>query len=266
MLIALAVAVAFYLLAVAALWLLQDQMVFPGAGRGDRGLPLGMPKDAVQWLERDGVRTRLATVRPAASARAVVLYFGGNGEDLHAASYTLLELVRYGVEAIAAEHPGFGGSSGSPSVSSLLANADAAAAVARARAEQLGVPFIVVGSSLGSFCAVHAAAGTAVDRLVLRAPPSRLADVAKRAYPWLPVGLLLRHAFDNEADAAKVRCSALVVHGTDDTIVPSLFGEQVSRWLPQSRFVLVPGAGHNDLSLHPDGPVGPLLREFLFGQ
>jgi uncharacterized protein len=265
--IALFVLLGGYAAIVLAMWLLQDHLVFPGARYGDRGLPRVASNARVEALtvELAGERftTRCATLAPTSSPRAVLLYFGGNGEDLYNACYTIAELVRYRVEAVAIEHPGFGRSGGRPSVSSLLANALAARAFGLARAQQLGVPLIVVGSSLGSFPAVHAAKAGGVAKLLLRAPPTNLVEVAARHYRWLPVAVLLRHRFDNLAPAPQVACPVLIVHGDRDRTVPPDCGQRLGELFPQGRCELVAGFDHDDLSLAPDGPVGALLREFL---
>lgn len=258
-------AAALYVGVCVLLWWRQDAMVFPGAGRGDRGVPALVPPAVVGWLGQGAERTRIATIA-VPKPSCVLLYFGGNGEDLFAAVNSAAQLARYGGEAIAAEHPGFGASAGRPGVDSLLAAARRAAAHARTRATNLGVPLVVVGSSLGSFCGVHVAASGGVDRLVLRAPPTSLVAVAKAQFAWLPVSLLLAHHFDNLEPAARVRCPVLVLHGDADTTVPDRFGREVAAALPDARFVSVAGRGHNDLELAPEGPAGAAVREFLAGR
>ena len=91
-----------YVALCALLWMQQDRMVFPGAGRGDAGIPATSPGAAVQWIGPEGRRTRIATVAVDAP-RAVVVYFGGNGEDLYMTAGTAAGLARYGVEAIGVE-------------------------------------------------------------------------------------------------------------------------------------------------------------------
>jgi uncharacterized protein len=265
MLLFLSLTVLAYVALVALLWWQQDAMVFPGAGRGDRGVPAQQPPAVVTWIGPEARRTRLATVDQPAS-RAVVLYFGGNGEDLHSCVQQLAQLLPYGVDGLAAEYPGYGASPGRPSVEAFLATADAALAVALAHARRRQLPLVVIGSSLGSFAAVHAATRAGVDRLLLRAPPSRLAASAKHSYPWLPIELLLRHRFDSLAKAAAVPCPVLIVHGDRDDIVPPALGEELARALPQARFVLVPGRGHNDLDLGPGGPVAAEIAAFVLGR
>lgn len=265
MVVFLLVLVGLYAAVCGLLWARQDAFVFPGAGRGDRGLPAAAAGALVQWVGATEAATRIAVVQPAAGqpVRMVAVYFGGNGEDLFAAATSAVQLARYGAEVVAAEHPGYGASRGRPGVASLLAAAEAVVARARARAQELQVPLVVFGSSLGTFCAMHVAAAGGVDRLVLRAPPSTLAGVAQQHFPWLPVGLLLRHRFDNLAPARRVACPTLVVHGDRDGIVPLVHGQQVAAALPDARLVPVAGGGHNDLDLSPDGSLANELRAFL---
>lgn len=243
------------------LFVMQDRMVFPGAGHGDRGLPPLAVAAQIEWIGPAERRTRAMIVSPERPAH-VIVYFGGNGEDLFASAWTVESLARHRGEVIGVEHPGYGASGGTPSQANLLANASDAAAFARARATAAGVPLIIAGSSLGTFCAVHVAAEGGADKLLLRSPPTTLAAAAKKGFWWLPLGLLLRHRFDNLANAERVRCPVLVVHGEADNIVPVAFGQELAAAL-RAKFVPVPGCGHNDLDLSPDGPVGREVREFL---
>ncbi|MBL8738439.1 MAG: alpha/beta hydrolase [Planctomycetes bacterium] len=262
-----------YVAITALVWLKQDGMVFAGAGFPDRGVPILPTPVLVRWLGEGGERGRIATVTPRTAPIAVAVYFGGNGEDLYAAAFAAGELADYGLETFAHEHPGYGASPGSPSVASFLAAAERTVDAAALRARELGVPLVVIGSSLGTFCAVHVAArgGAAptsggpavVDRLVLRAPPTTLAAAAKARFGFLPVDLLLRHRFDNATLAPRVTCPVLVLHGDRDGIVPQALGRELAALLPHGRFVGVPGAGHNNLYLSVQAPVAAELRAFV---
>jgi uncharacterized protein len=244
------------------MYLMQDRLVFPGAGQGNRGLPV-LPRMATGMLKRsNGEQFRIVTVR-SEEVHGVLLWFVGNGEDLSSGAEQAEVLSRYGLLVIAAEYPGFGGSEGSPSVASILECAEAAAEQGKLSAGELGVPLFVAGSSLGSFPALHLASKGIGERLLLRAPPTSLVATARRSYWWLPIGLLLRHQFDNLKSAPAVRCPVLIVHGTDDDIVPTDMGRQLAAALPRAEFVAVAGCGHNDLDLSPGGPVGKKVAEFL---
>ncbi|MGE3174180.1 MAG: alpha/beta hydrolase [Planctomycetota bacterium] len=265
----LGIALAVYLLLVGVVAWNQDRLVFPMAGAGDRGSG-NLPGVTTSTLRRpDGGEFRIATARPidGTAPFAVAVYFVGNGEDLLSAAYGALELSRYGLEVVGVEHPGYGASAGPPNVETFQQGAEVAAAHARARAAALGVPLIAVGSSLGTFCAVHLAAQGLVDRLLLRAPPTSMAAAAKARFWWLPVDLLLRHRFDSLAVAGRVRCPALVVHGDRDGVVPLALGRELAAaFAGPTELIVVPGDGHNDLRLDREGPSGARIGAFLRGR
>ncbi|MBK8098336.1 MAG: alpha/beta hydrolase [Planctomycetes bacterium] len=252
-----------YVAIVAVLWLKQDLLVFPGAGNGDQ--PLDDPGAVtVQRLRRDGgLEFRIAIAEPA-DCRGVLLWFSGNAQDLRGAARWAALLRHYHLQVIAAEYPGYGTSAGEPGVASFLAMAEAAGRFALAQAKARGVPFLVGGISLGTFCATHVAAALPARRLVLCAPPTTMVEAAQQGYGWLPVRWLLRHRFDNHAVIAQVRCPTMIVHGEQDRIVPLAMGQRLAaRCSPPATLVPVPGCGHNDLPLEPEGPVGAVLQQFL---
>ncbi len=253
-----------YALLVTLMWWQQDRFVFAGAHRGERAVDApGVELFELEGLDRLPFRA-VRLVPP--KARAVLAFFVGNGEDLRSAARQVVGLAAHGVAVVAGEYPGYGASPGEPGVASILATADAVAAHAAALARDLGVPFVVGGSSLGTFCALHVAAAGGAARCLLRSPPTSLVAAASRQFWWLPVDLLLRHRFDNEATAARVRCPVLIVHGDSDRIVPLALGERLrSLCAGPAELVVVPGAGHNDLSLVVDGPVGARVGTFLRG-
>lgn len=254
-----------YVLVLALVWSQQDQLVFPAAGRPAR--PIDVPGAEVQWrVGLDDKRFRTARLVPP-EPRAVLAFFVGNGEDLTSGARRAAELAGHGVAVLTAEYPGYGASEGPPSVAALLRCAEVVAADAEALARERGLPFVVGGSSLGSFCALHVAAAGRAERCLLCAPPTTLADAAAERFWWLPVGLLLRHRFDNVATAAAVRCPVLLVHGDRDVVVPLSHGQRLRDLLGErAELIVVPGRGHNDLSLGVDGPVGAAVSAFLRGR
>jgi uncharacterized protein len=244
------------------LYLLQDRLVFPGAGRGDLGLPV-LPRMVTGVQERAGNEEfRIATLS-SETVHGVLLWFGGNGEDLYSGAVHAELMSRYGLLVIAAEYPGFGTSVGAPGVASIMECAEVTAEFGKRRAAELKVPLFVAGSSLGTFPALYLASKGIGERLLLCSPPTSIQATARRSYWWLPLGLLLRHQFDNLTPAAKVKCPVLIVHGAADTIVPPDMGRELAAAMPQAEFVLVPGCGHNDLDLSPSGPVAAKVAAFL---
>jgi pimeloyl-ACP methyl ester carboxylesterase len=51
--------------------------------------------------------------------------------------------------------------------------------------------------------------------------------------------------------APRTDVPALILHGTDDEVVPYAMGQRVAAAFPHGRLVTVPGGHHNDLFLGP---------------
>ena len=158
-----------------------------------------------------------------------------------------------------------GASDGPASVATFMAEAEAVGAHARQVADAQRLPLLVIGNSIGTFCAVHAASLGFADRLLLRAPPTTMVAAGSARFGFLPVGLLLRHRFDSLSKAPQVRCPVMVLHGDRDRIVPQHLGKQLAdAFAGPTEFVPCPGYGHNDLPISSEGPFGARIRAFLF--
>lgn len=262
--ILLLLAVVGYTLILLLLWLGQDGMVFPGAGRWNRPVELA-GVETVHLPGRDGT-FRVAVAEPE-NPTAVLLFFVGNGEGLASAADRAAAFARAGIAVVSPEYPGYGGSAGSPGVAAFEAAAEAACLHARGLAQKHGLPLCVGGHSLGTFCAVHLAAAGKADRLLLLAPPTSMVDAAQAQFWWAPVSLLLRHCFDSLAVAGHVRCPVLVLHGEQDEVVPIALGKRLcAAFAGPTEFVRVPGCGHNDLPRATEGSFGERIAAFVRGR
>lgn len=256
-----------YVVAAGLLWAFQERLLFAGQRRG-RGEPLP-PLDGVRVDEltlRDGTRIRIAIAEPKGTPRGAIVCFGGNGESLRSGrNWVRFWADDWDLRAIYAEHPGYGESGGEPSLVSFAASAEAAAQHARELSP--GLELAAFGNSLGSYCAMHAAARGLVDRVILRSAPSSIGDAGSHHYPWLPIRLLLRHDFDNLALARDVRVPVLVLHGDRDATVPIEHGRRLAEALgDHGRFVLAPGCEHNDVPMTRLGPLGAEIEAHLTGR
>jgi len=261
------IAVALYVFAVALVYVMQDTLMFPGAGQGkNQPLPNVQGVTTSRLSLGEGQEFRIARGVPAGKPRGVLLFFVGNGEDLRSGMQWAGDLTAYGVATVVVEYPGYGDSDGRPSVESFTAAADAAAEYAADQAAKLGVPLLVGGSSLGTFSAVYLASRGIGRRLLLLAPPTSTVEAGSRHYPWLPVGLLMRHRFDNLTPAAKVSRPALALHGDADRIVPVDMGRRVAEALRRGEFLLAEGYDHTRDPLSPWGPFADRIRAFLVGE
>jgi fermentation-respiration switch protein FrsA (DUF1100 family) len=115
---------------------------------------------------------------------------------------------------------------------------------------------VIYGESIGSGVAVQMASEIQPKVLILEAPFSAAADVARLRYPWLPVGLLLKDKFDNMAKIGDIRSSLLIIHGDEDATVPIELSQKLFRGARHPKeYVTVNGAGHADLYDHHAGHI-----------
>ena len=178
--------------------------------------------------------------------KKVVAYFHGNGEDL-ADSIPMISLLRsLGMGVLAVEYPGYGVAGGSPSERGAYAAAESALLWLRSD-RQIGPERVVLlGQSLGTGVASEMAKRGLGARLVLISPFTSVVEMARRMLPFFPAALV-RHPFDTESKAPAIALPVLIVHGTEDEVVPFTMGERLARLFPHAQLVPLAGGQHNDL-------------------
>jgi fermentation-respiration switch protein FrsA (DUF1100 family) len=252
-------ALAGYVALVALMYFAQRSMLyFPDTRRHTPAL-VGLPgAEEVTLQTSDGERV-LAWHVPAQDGKPMVLYFQGNGGGLNLRADRFRRLTADGIGLMALNYRGYGGSSGSPSETGLIADATAAYNFAAARYPDERIA--LWGESLGSGVAVALAAERPVARLVLESPFTSIADVAASIYWFAPVRLLIKDPYYSDARIGKIAAPVLVLHGARDDVVPIRFGERLYELIQgPKRFVRLADAGHNDHDGF--GAVG-MVRSFL---
>jgi uncharacterized protein len=193
----------------------------------------------------DGERVIVWHVPPRAN-NAVVLYFHGNAGSLVLRAERFLAITEDGTGLLALSYRGYGGSTGSPTEDGLLADADATYAYAAGRYPANRI--VLWGESLGTGVAVALATKRASAGLVLESPFTSAADIGASVYWFLPVRLLMKDQFRSDERIAQVTAPVLILHGTNDRVVPMAFGERLFALANEPKqIVRFPGGGHVDL-------------------
>jgi fermentation-respiration switch protein FrsA (DUF1100 family) len=228
--------------AVGAAFLLQRRMMyFPDPT--DPAIPPGRGIEDVTLVASDGVRLR-AWLWPG-TRDAVLLVFHGNAGNRANRLEWMEPFHDRGWGVLLLDYRGYGGSGGRPTEEGLARDADAAVAFLEARGHRTIVHF---AESLGCGVAVAAAVRRPPAAMVLHSGAVSLAQVAKRAYPWLPAGLLMKDRFDCEDTIGGAGCPVLVVHGSRDELIPPALGRALYDAAAEPKeWYEVEGAGHNDL-------------------
>ncbi|HEY6555937.1 MAG TPA: alpha/beta fold hydrolase [Polyangiaceae bacterium] len=195
----------------------------------------------------DGTRA-CALYVPAAAGRPTLVHFHGNGEDLSDQTTLVEAFAERGLGVYAVEYPGYGLLRDQPlSERALYASAEAALRHLR---DELGVApdrTVVQGQSLGTGVAAEMAVRGHAARLVLISPFTSMTEMAKQVFPWLPVRQLVRDRYDTAAKAPLLTLPTLVIHGSDDEVIPAFMGRRITERLPHARLVSISGGRHNDL-------------------
>ncbi len=242
------VLVTLYILAVAALVLLQRLILFPSDNT--RPDPARIPVAGVREMTvttSDGLSLLAWFMPPASRTAPVVLCLHGNAGHIGHRAYRLTPFQHLGWGVLMLEYRGYGGNPGHPSETGLLNDARAGYAALRA----MDIPperIFLWGESLGSGLAAQLAAEQPVAAVFLEAPYTSITDIARARFPFAPVRWLLRDHFDTMRVIADIHAPVLVMHGVRDRTIPVAMGRAVHAAAHQPKELwIAPEAGHADL-------------------
>ena len=190
----------------------------------------------------DGTKIAAVTIGPKKGKKAI-LYCHGNAEDMTDSLELFRSVVSKDVFTIAAvDYPGYGLSDGSPDEEGCYRNVHRLYDWLIAERGFKPEDIIVVGFSIGTGPAVELAATKPVGGLVLQAPYLSAPRIVTK------VRLLPIDPFPNLKRIGDIKCPLVVIHGTDDSIIPFSQGKELFELAPEPKtFVPVEGADHNDL-------------------
>lgn len=210
-----------YALYLGLLFLVQRWMIFPGQFRDP-------PDISTAVLDATGGRA-LSSARAGKSwwfagdpHRPALAVFHGNGEIIEDWLATAANLRSQGYNVLLVEYPGYGGSPGAPTHTTLIENARRAMNEAKPLHDG---PWIAVGISLGTGVATALARDGSFDAVALIAPYSSMTAMATRR---LAPGFLVRDRFDNLAALHGFIKPVLIIHGKKDRSIPPAMASQVA--------------------------------------
>jgi len=207
-----------------------------------------------------GVVESLLLLPVEASPRPVplLLFAHGNGE---LADYWVDEFGpprASGWAVLLLEYPGYGRSAGRPSEDAVRAVASAAYEWARRDPRIDGRHIVAYGRSLGGAVAAGLAADRNLPGLILESAFTSVRPFAAQFY--MPA-FLVRDPFDTLEALSRYRGRLLVLHGSDDDIVPIAHGRTLAASVPGSSFCEL-ACGHNDCPRSWDR-IEPFLRQLV---
>jgi uncharacterized protein len=181
---------------------------------------------------------------------AVLICNGNAGDRSH--RLPLAEaLTERGYAVLLFDYRGFAGNPGSPSEDGLRADARAAVEALAARPDVDPERIAYFGESLGAAVAGGLATERPPAALVLRSPPSSIAEVGRHHYPFLPIlDAFLSDRYPLAEQLRVVRVPLLVLVTERDEIVPAELSRRVYDAAAEpKRYVPLSASHHNDPAL-----------------
>ena len=199
------------------------------------------------WLRtEDGVKLN-AWYLPSPTASQVLLLFHGNASNLGTDLPRLQFFAHLGVSLFEVDYRGYGKSEGSPDEAGLYRDADAAYRyLMESRGHQPGEIFLH-GQSLGGAVAIDLASRRECGGLIVESSFTSAREMARRMFLLPLLEYVPKSRFDSLRKIRQVQCPVLIVHGTQDQVIPFFMGEKLYQAAPEPKsFLPVEGAGHVD--------------------
>ena len=174
--------------------------------------------------------------------RKAIIRCHGNAEDAKGTLWALKELANYGYTVASVDYPGYGLSDGSPDEKGCYRNVHRLYDWLIEKRGFKPEEIIIDGFSIGTGPATELAATRPCGGLILEAPFLSAPRVVTR------VRLLPVDPFPNLKRIGDVKCRVMMIHGTNDSIIPYSQGEALFKLANEpKRFVTVDDGDHNTL-------------------
>lgn len=196
----------------------------------------------LKLITSDGIEIS-ALYLPDPEATYTLLYSHGNAEDLGYARPELLGLNRIGFSIFAYDYRGYGTSQGRPSEAGAYLDIDAAYDYLTTDLEISPEQIILYGRSVGGGPSVDLASRQPVGGLILESTFVSAFRVLTR------ISILPFDKFTNIAKIQSIQAPVLILHGTEDNLIPIWHSQALYEKALEPKFSLwIEGAGHNDVS------------------
>lgn len=212
----------------------------------------------------DGVKIH-SLYLPLTDSDKVLIYFHGNAGNIYHRISDLNRLRAFGINVVGVSYRGYGKSEGKPSEEGIYWDGQA---VFNYVANEMGFSqnnIIIMGRSIGTAAAINTAQYRSIAGLILVTPLSS----AKAQAEVMAMGMMVflaGNAFDNLSKIENVKAPLLVVHGTNDQVIPYALGKQLfDRYRGDKRFIKIVGAGHNDIQYSHADIYWQSISDFIAG-
>ncbi|MDH4318526.1 MAG: alpha/beta hydrolase, partial [Desulfobulbaceae bacterium] len=184
------------------------------------------------------------------SSNKMVIYFHGNGGNIGHRLADLKRINSFGVNVLGVGYRGYGKSEGEPSEEGIYIDGESALAYVVQKLGFREENVYLFGRSIGTTVAINTGQKRKLSGMILVAPLTSGKEHAQATGLGL-VSFLAGDSFDNISKVGEISCPVLVIHGTEDRVIPFEMGERIYQAINSPKqFIKISGVGHNDLSFH----------------
>lgn len=144
------------------------------------------------------------------------------------------------------DYRGYGRSDGSPSEEGTYLDAVASYNYLISRDDIDKSKIVLYGKSLGGAIAIDLATRVKIFALITEASFTSTVEVGRQVYPIFPVKLLVTQKFDALSKIGKITVPKLIIHSTEDEIIPFNIGKKLFEKAVEPKEFMVTKGGHND--------------------
>ncbi|MBE9064036.1 alpha/beta hydrolase [cf. Phormidesmis sp. LEGE 11477] len=249
-----------YLLACLGLWRFQTKMIFfPPQSVGAAPTDVGLSYEDLYLPVGDGQVHGWWIPAPAAITKApVIIYAHGNASNLSDLVSRFQQFHDWGYAVMAVDYRGYGKSSGPfPNEQQVYEDIEAAWQYLIRQQEIAPGRIVIYGQSIGGAIALN----LAIDQpeaagLIMESSFTSMREMVDHRFPLLakamPIDSILTQQFNSVEKMRSLQIPLLLIHGTDDDIVPvtmsqQLYGETIVAGKTSSRLIMIDEGDHNNL-------------------
>jgi fermentation-respiration switch protein FrsA (DUF1100 family) len=227
---------------------LENKMIFyPERGLEDNPTNWNLPYKDVRFPTSDG-EVLHGWFLPSHAKSPVLVFCHGNAGNISHRIENAHFLLKRGTSVLLFSYRGYGLSSGSPSEQGIYRDGVAAydhlTEIEKISPERIAV----FGRSLGGAVAIELALRRKVKCLIIENTFTSMREMSKTIFPYSLFSPFLPHHYKNNSKIAGVSVPKLIIHGTNDEIVPLRMGKSLFESARGEKiFLPVNGAGHNDV-------------------
>ncbi len=228
-----------YLAYLAIIVVMQDRIVYPGAGFAFEAPP--PPPGVERWVETTAVGEVHAFFAPAdAEGAPGVVLLHGNMEAAEHLFGLMSVYRRRGFSVLVPEYRGYRGAAGAPTEEGIASDLAVFTARFEADAHVDEDRIVYHGTSLGGAVAGALARRRAPRALILQSTFTSISGIARTR---LAPGFLARDRYDTIGLLATSEIPVLILHGTEDPVIPVSHAHDNAHATRHGTLLLLPG-GH----------------------